>query len=152
MRSLWIAATLACLALAGCSSEPLDVAPSVDLARFQGQWFEIAKLPRYTQAKCTGTTAYYVLREGGLDVTHQCRLLRLDGLVKSSFARVNPTGEGVASKLSLDVGGFGYDYWILEVGEQYDVFVFGVSIKCVSAFWAGVNPDPTSFNTIMPCI
>ena len=126
MRSLWIAAAFACLATAGCSSEPLNVAPQVDLARFQGQWFEIAKLPRYTQARCTGTTAFYALREGGLDVTHQCHLEKLDGLIKSSFARVNASGEGAASKLSLDVGGFGYDYWILEVGEHYEYAVIGV--------------------------
>ena len=30
--------------------------------------FEIAKLPRLTQAKCTGTTAFYTLREGGIDL------------------------------------------------------------------------------------
>jgi apolipoprotein D and lipocalin family protein len=126
MRSLCVAAVAACLALAGCSNEPLDVAPQVDLARFQGQWFEIAKLPRITQATCAGTTAFYALREGGLDVTNQCRIGKLDGPLKSSIARVNPTGEGVASKLSIEVGGFSGDYWILEVGDQYEYAVIGV--------------------------
>jgi len=126
MRPLWIAAVIACLATAGCSNEPLDVAPQVDLARFQGQWYEIAKLPRHTQANCTGTTAFYVTRDNGLDVTHQCHLDTLDGPIKSSLARVNGTGESVAAKLSLDVGGLAYDYWILEVGDHYEYAVVGV--------------------------
>jgi apolipoprotein D and lipocalin family protein len=124
MRSLWIAAVLACLATAGCSSEPLDVAPSVDLSRFQGQWFEIAKLPRSTQTGCTGTTAFYVLRDGGWDITNQCHQGTLDGPLKSSLGRVN--GSGSSAKLNIDIAGFSYDYWVLEVGEHYEYAVIGV--------------------------
>jgi len=125
MRPRWILA-LVCLALSSCSNEPLDVAPNVDLARFQGQWFEIAKLPRFTQANCTGTTAFYTMREGGIDVLNECHLERLDGKLKSSAARVNPAGEDAAAKLRIDVGGFFGDYWILEVGESYEYAVIGV--------------------------
>ncbi len=129
MRRPWILA-LVCLALSAsvsaCSNEPLDVAPNVDLTRFQGQWFEIAKLPRLTQASCTGTTAFYKLREGGMDVVNECHLDKLDGKLKSSAARVNTTTEGQAAKLSIDVGGFFGDYWILEVGENYEYAVVGV--------------------------
>ena len=51
------------VASAGCQKEPLDVAPNVDLRRFQGSWYEIAKLPRPTEANCTATTARYTLRD-----------------------------------------------------------------------------------------
>lgn len=125
MRPRWILA-LVCLALSACSNEPLDVAPNVDLARFQGQWFEIAKLPRATQANCTGTAAFYTLRDGGMDVVNECHLDKLDGKLKSSSARINTTAEGPSAKLSIDVGGFFGDYWILEVGENYEYAVVGV--------------------------
>ena len=129
MRRPWIPA-LVCLALSAsvpaCSNEPLDVAANVDLSRFQGQWFEIAKLPRATQANCTGTTAFYTLRDGGIDVVNECHLDKLDGTLKSSSARVNTTAEGPSAKLSIDVGGFFGDYWILEVGENYEYAVVGV--------------------------
>ncbi len=130
MRPRWILA-LVCLAVSACSlsacaNEPLDVAPIVDLARFQGQWFEIAKLPRLTQAACTGTTAFYKLRDGGMDVVNECHLDKLDGKLKSSAARVSTTSEGQAAKLSIDVGGFFGDYWILEVGDNYEYAVVGV--------------------------
>ncbi len=125
MRPRWILALVG-LALSACSNEPLDVAPNVDLTRFQGQWFEIAKLPRFTQANCTGTTAFYTLREGGMDVVNECHLDRLDGTLKTSAARVSTTDEGAAAKLRIDVGAFYGDYWILEVGETYEYAVVGV--------------------------
>jgi apolipoprotein D and lipocalin family protein len=126
MRSLSLAAALICLAPVGCSNAPLDVAPNVDLARFQGQWFEIAKLPRATQVSCTGTTAFYVLRDNGLDVTNQCHVGTLDGSLRTSLQRVEAPGDGTFSKLSLEVGGFSGDYWILEVGAQYEYATIGV--------------------------
>jgi apolipoprotein D and lipocalin family protein len=129
MHSIRIALALSLAAIAGCSSGPplpaLDVAPTVDLSRFQGQWFEIAKLPRATQASCTGTTAFYVLRDNGLDVTNQCRVGSLDGSLRTSLQRVD-AGDSGSAKLSLEVAGFVGDYWILEVGQDYEYAVIGV--------------------------
>jgi apolipoprotein D and lipocalin family protein len=144
MRLRWIVA-LACLALSGCSYEPLDVAPQVDLARFQGKWFEIAKLPRTTQSSCTGTTAFYTLRNGGLDVTNECRRGKLDGEVASSAARVDTTGEGTA-KLSIQIGVFSGDYWILEVGEHYEYAVIGVPSR--EYLWI-MSRTPTLDQTVL---
>ena len=123
MRSRWIVG-LALAVLSGCSEEPLDVAEDVDLARFQGKWYEIAKLPRPTQADCTGTTAFYSFREGGLDGENQCHLAKLDGELRTRSARAT-VADGSA-KLAIDVGGFSGDYWILEVGPSYEYAVIGV--------------------------
>jgi apolipoprotein D and lipocalin family protein len=117
-------AVVAFLGLSACSNEPLDVAPNVDLARFQGKWFEIAKLPRTTQAKCTATTAFYTLRDNGLDVQNECHLDTLSGETRTKAARATVTDS--TSKLSLDIGGFTGDYWILEVGDHYEYSVIGV--------------------------
>lgn len=125
VRSLFALALASSLALPACSQQPpLDVAPNVDLARFQGQWFEIAKLPRGTQTSCTGTTAFYTLRDNGLDLANQCHLGSLTGELKASTMRATVTDS--TSKLALDVGGFTGDYWILEVGEHYEYAVVGV--------------------------
>ncbi|MEO7331124.1 MAG: lipocalin family protein [Minicystis sp.] len=120
----FLALLLTALPLVGCSNEPLDTAPNVDLSRFQGRWYEIAKLPRPTQANCKGTQAFYTLRGQGLDVVNQCHLDRLDGELKQRNARAEVTDS--SAKLSIDVGGFTGDYWILEVGEHYEHAVIGV--------------------------
>jgi apolipoprotein D and lipocalin family protein len=110
----------------GCSSsEPLDAAQNVDLAQLQGKWFEISKLPRATQADCTGTTATYTFREGGLDIVNECHRTALTGELKTSTMRATLGGEG-SGKMSLDVGGWSGDYWILEVGTSYEYAVIGV--------------------------
>ena len=123
--ALSLAAMTSALSLTGCADEPLDVAEGVDLVRFQGQWFEIGKLPRITQADCTGTTAFYTVRDGGLDVVHQCRLHTLDGELHSRTARAVVNDPTVTAKMKIDVGGFFGDYWVLEVGEHYEYAVVG---------------------------
>jgi apolipoprotein D and lipocalin family protein len=54
--------------------EPLKVVANLDLARYVGDWFEIARLPNRFQNKCAGdVTATYTARPGGLVVTNKCR-------------------------------------------------------------------------------
>ncbi len=47
--------------LGACTDPPLEVADGVKLERFQGRWYEIAKLKRPTQTNCFGTIANYAL-------------------------------------------------------------------------------------------
>jgi len=109
----------------GCQSQPLDVA-EVDLARMQGKWFEIAKLPRASQAGCSGTTASYQLKSPNeLLVVNECHEGGLQGPLKRVAARAVATDAAVPAKLSLDFG-FAYgDYWIVEVGDDYEYAVVG---------------------------
>jgi apolipoprotein D and lipocalin family protein len=109
----------------GCQNEPLDVA-KVDLQRMQGKWFEIATLPRPSQAGCTGTTAEYQLKsKTELLVVNECHEGNLEGPVKRVAARAVANDASTPAKLSLDFG-FAYgDYWIIEVGDDYDYAVVG---------------------------
>jgi len=72
--------SLACL-LAGnaMANERLDLVDSLDLERYQGRWYEIARLPNRFQDQCDGdVTAIYALRDDGrVTVTNRCR--RADG-------------------------------------------------------------------------
>ena len=117
-------ALLGTLTLA-CQSEQLDVA-HVELSRMQGKWFEIAKLPRPSQAGCTGTTAEYQLKSSNeLLVVNECHEGNLQGPLKRVAARAVATDASVPAKLSLDFG-FAYgDYWIVEVGDDYEYAVVG---------------------------
>jgi apolipoprotein D and lipocalin family protein len=111
---------------AGCHEAPLDVAPDVDLLRFQGQWYEIAKLPRPTQVDCTATTASYrLVADGELHITNACRLGHPGGTLRQVVASAKVTDRAVPAKLSVDFGGFYGDYWILEVGPTYEYAVIG---------------------------
>jgi apolipoprotein D and lipocalin family protein len=56
--------------------KPLRVVPAVDLSRYAGTWYEIARFPNRFQKKCAGeVTADYSLRPNGtITVLNRCRL------------------------------------------------------------------------------
>ena len=112
---------------AACSSDPpLDVAKSVDLSRFQGKWYEIARLPRTTQTDCHGTTAFYTQSsDGSLGFVNQCNVGGPSGPLKTVSMSAKVPDPSVPAKLALDVGGYTGDYWILEVGQNYEYAVVG---------------------------
>jgi apolipoprotein D and lipocalin family protein len=129
VRGLVLGAALA-VAIAssfGCGTEPpLDVAPNVDLGRFQGKWYEVARLPRTTQTDCYGTTAFYTMASGGsLQLVHQCNVGSNDGPLNTVTMTATVPNGAVPAKLALDVGTFSGDYWILEVGPNYEYAVVG---------------------------
>jgi apolipoprotein D and lipocalin family protein len=114
------------LAVLACNAEPLDVAPNVDLSRFQGKWYEIARLPRTTQTDCHGTTAFYSqASDGALTLVNQCNVGSQTGPVKTVAMSASVPDSTVPAKLALDVGGYTGDYWILEVGSTYEYAVVG---------------------------
>ena len=126
MKSIWWAMVAMAMTLVACHEEPLDVAPDVSLRRFECKWYEIAKLPRLTQADCTRTTAYYrLLSDNELDVVNECRLGSPEGDLRTVAAKVKVGNLAVAAKMSIDVGGFFGDFWILEVGSEYEYAVIG---------------------------
>lgn len=115
------------MASVGCNSDPaLDVAPNVDLSQFQGKWYEIARLPRTTQTNCFGTTAFYTMGEGGsLSLVNQCNEGASDGPLNTQSMTATVPDSNQPAKLALQIGSFSGDYWILEVGSNYEYAVVG---------------------------
>ncbi len=100
---------------------PLDVVPSVDLNRYAGKWYEIARLPNRFQRDCAGnTTATYTLRrDGKITVLNECR--KADGRQKSAkgTARV-ADAKGPNTKLKVTFfWPFSGKYWIIDLDPEY---------------------------------
>jgi apolipoprotein D and lipocalin family protein len=113
---------------AGCGSSDagLEVAQGVDLSKMQGKWYEIARLPRTTQTDCHGTTAFYSRNaDGSLNLVNQCNVGGSDGPLDTVSMSATVPDSKVQSKLALNVGGYTGDYWILEVGANYEYVVVG---------------------------
>lgn len=74
---------------------PLTVVPSVDLVRYSGQWYEIARLPNRFQKKCAGeVTANYTLRpDGKITVLNRCRLEDGKEIKAEGMARLGAKGQ-----------------------------------------------------------
>ncbi|MCA1858249.1 lipocalin family protein [Massilia oculi] len=108
---------------------PLATIPSLDVKRYMGTWYEIAKFPNEFQKKCVGfTTATYSLREDGrVDVLNRCR--RADGSTDASDAIARQVGgatsprlevrfaPGILSWLPMVWG----DYWVIDLDPEYQL-------------------------------
>ncbi len=117
---------IACGALGCAANPPLDVADNVDLSSFQGKWYEIARLPRTTQTDCYGTTAFYTqASDGTLSFVNQCNVGSDNGVLNTVSMVASVPDPTVPAKLTVTVGGFSGDYWILEVGSNYEYAVVG---------------------------
>ena len=123
------------LPLGGCATSssarlglaPPATVPSLDLNRYLGTWYEIASFPQSFQEGCVATTATYSLREDGdVRVFNRCRDLRLDGPERTATgrARLSPHPSGARLKVSFFWPFWG-DYWVLELGEDYEYAVVG---------------------------
>ena len=108
--------------------------PSVDLAKYIGTYYEIARFPNGFQKQCTGNvTATYAIREDGrLDVINRCRKedgteAGASGVAKraandTSNARLRVRFAPAWLSLVPKVWG---DYWILGIGPEYSYAVVG---------------------------
>jgi apolipoprotein D and lipocalin family protein len=118
----------ACLAFrAGAAGNPpLQTVERVDLARYAGVWHEIARYPNRFQKGCIGSMATYTLRDDGeVDVVNSCRSEK-DGSprqVKGRAWSVDPVSNA-RLKVSF-FWPFRGDYWIMELGKDYEYVVVG---------------------------
>jgi len=135
-RKLLIPAiALAALALSGCaaafSKHPVgntavpQPAKSVELNRYLGRWYELARYEQAFQKDCEGVTADYALREDGkISVLNRCR--KADGSYKDANGRAKIVDTATGAKLKVSFfGPFYGDYWVLDRAEDYSWAIVG---------------------------
>jgi apolipoprotein D and lipocalin family protein len=138
-RKIIAAAALTALVVAGATQAkrkeqaPLGVVPSLDLRRYAGRWYEIARLPNRFQRECASDTAatYTPRPDGTLAVVNECR--RADGRMKSAAGVARVVDGATNAKLEvrfapafLSFLPFAWgDYWVLALGENYEYALVG---------------------------
>ena len=102
----------------------LEVVPFVELKKYLGKWYEIAHLPFRFQEGCTDTTATYALSEdGSISVLNEC--IR-NGKVKQAKGKAKVVDKNSRAKLKVTFfWPFYGDYWIIDLGKDYDYAVVG---------------------------
>lgn len=124
------AVVLACAApfmYAGEQMKELQVVPSVDLQRYAGKWYEIARYPNTFEKNCVAVTAEYALRpDGKISVTNSCRKVTLVGPHKAAHGTAWVADKTTNAKLRVRFfWPFSGAYWIIELGENYEYAVVG---------------------------
>lgn len=109
----------------------LKTVNTVNIERYAGRWYEIAKYPNRFQKSCASdTTADYVLKSNGrIEVTNRC--LKKDGKINRAVGEAKTVDKATNAKLKvrfapgfLSFLGFVWgDYWIIELPEDYSYAV-----------------------------
>lgn len=106
--------------------QALPVVPSVDLNKYAGQWYEIARLPNRFEKECVSSvTATYSLRaDGKIDVINRCK--KASGEMETAKGKAKVVDKKTNAKLKVTFfWPFYGDYWILDLGAKYEYAVVG---------------------------
>jgi apolipoprotein D and lipocalin family protein len=107
---------------------PVEPVPELDLARYAGTWYEIARLPFRYQKDCAhSVVVHYALRDDGrVDVTNRC--VRADGTVSEARGLAKRSGASrPASALKVRfapaflsfLSAVWADYWVIDLAPDY---------------------------------
>ena len=105
---------------------PLRAVSAVDLQRYLGKWYEIARLPRFFQRQCASdTVAEYKLRgDGAVTILNTC--LKANGEVSEAegTARIEKGSNNAKLKVSF-LPPLSGEYWIIALDRNYQWSVVG---------------------------
>ncbi len=131
--SLVLSVAAAAKALAQSEGEPGPprTVERVNLERYAGLWYEIARIPNGFQEGCvSGVTAEYELRDDGrIDVINRC--ITSSGRVDEAkgLARIEDRESNARLKVSffsiLGWRPIWGDYWIIGLGDDYEFALVG---------------------------
>lgn len=118
---------------APANSRDVQTVARVDLARYAGNWFEIARFPNRFQQRCAGEVqaSYAVRTDGRVDVINRCtgedgRVVEARGVARvvdtRTYARLKVRfAPALLSWLPIVWG----DYWVVGLADDYSWAVVG---------------------------
>jgi len=129
----WIALLLAVLLPGLCHAQVVRTVEHVDLNRYAGDWYEIARLPNRFQKDCVANvTAHYAIRaDGELDILNRCD--QADGKRDEAAGRGRIADPVSKAKLKVRFAPdwlawlpfVWADYWIVELSDDYSYAAVG---------------------------
>lgn len=106
-------------------SVPMSVVTDVDLNRYLGKWYEIARFPNRFEAGCTNVTATYAMRgDGDIRVANACTKGGITEVIEGKAWVVDTAKLKVTFVPWLGAIAAG-DYWVLDVKSNYSMAVVG---------------------------
>ncbi|MHA3977675.1 lipocalin family protein [Halovulum sp. GXIMD14794] len=108
------------------TSVPMESVSRLDVERYSGTWYEIARFPNSFEEGCAGVTAEYAQRDDGrITVVNTCRKGGVDGEIDRAEGIARVAAPGQLKVKFVKWLPFEGDYWVLDVTEDYDLAVVG---------------------------
>ena len=108
---------------------PVKTIASLDVARYQGTWYEIAKFPNWFQRKCIANTnaTYKIKEDGNVSVLNRCSFE--GGEKGEAMGTARQIGESTSPKLEVRFAPawLGFlpmvwgDYWVIDIDSEYQL-------------------------------
>ena len=130
-----VLAVAATVLLAGCAAlgpkHPIgnsavpEPAKPVELGKYLGRWYEIARYDQSFQKGCEGVSADYTLRgDGMISVRNACR--KPGGKLSVAKGKAKIVDPATNAKLKVSFfGPFYGDYWVLDRADDYTWAIVG---------------------------
>ena len=127
MKARLLAPIIMALGMNAAVAAPLATIAALDVPRYMGTWYEIAKFPNRFQKNCAGFTqaAYSTLADGTLQVINRCRTDT--GATDQAIGSARQVGAADSPRLQVRfapaflsflplVWG---DYWVIDLDQGY---------------------------------
>ena len=127
--SAWVPLASAQAPSGEISPAPLEAITSLDVPRYMGTWYEVAKYPNWFQKRCIANTSatYAVQPNGMLQVLNRCQ--KEDGSMSEALGAAKQVGDANSPKLEVRfapawlsflpfVWG---NYWVIDLDPQYQL-------------------------------
>lgn len=131
MKTTFFAALLSLASLNAVAADvpPLATIAALDVPRYMGTWYEIARYPNWFQKKCTGASQadYSLQSDGTVQVINRCRLA--SGEMVSATGAARQVGPAASPKLEVRfapawlsfIPAVWGDYWVIDLDEKYQL-------------------------------
>ena len=129
LKKLFLPLLLVACSFGVLAQAELSAIPSLNVPRYMGTWYEVAKYPNRFQKNCASNTSavYEAQPNGGVRVTNRCT--EVDGKVKEAAGEARQIGNATSPKLEVRfapawlsflpfVWG---DYWVIDLDADYQL-------------------------------
>jgi apolipoprotein D and lipocalin family protein len=98
---------------------PLTTVAHVDLDRYMGEWYVIARYPDRSEKECESdfSAVYSPLKNGKIRIVESCR--KKNGIMKEENGYAKVTDSKTNAKLNVTSLGPVRDYWIVDLDPDY---------------------------------
>jgi len=124
----------------------------IDLNKYQGKWYEIARLPNYFQTDCINSRAIYSLgNDGIMEVRNECEdidgnVRYVEGIIKSnkSLPITHQLGRFSVYFKNIPFSAFPGEYNIIFIDKDYRYAMVGTDDReklWILSRYRGIDPD-----------
>ena len=129
LKKLFLPLLLTACSFSALAQAELATIPSLNVSRYMGTWYEVAKYPNRFQKNCASNTSavYEAQSNGTVRVTNRCT--EEDGNVREAAGEARQIGNATSPKLEVRfapawlsflpfVWG---DYWVIDLDAEYQL-------------------------------